>query len=46
MSQVRLFVVGGLGAAARRGRRRGLVVGVLDETGQAKAGTATCGVKR
>jgi SRSO17 transposase len=46
MSQVRLFVVGGLCAAARRGRRRGLVVGALDETGQAKAGTATCGVKR
>jgi len=46
MSQVRRFVVAGLGHAASRKRRRGLVVGALDETGQAKAGTATCGVKR
>jgi SRSO17 transposase len=46
MSQVRRFVVAGLGQAASRKRRRGLVVGALDETGQAKAGTATCGVKR
>jgi SRSO17 transposase len=44
MSLVRRFVVEGLGAAARR--RRGLVVGALDETGQAKRGVATCGVKR
>ena len=43
MSQVRRFVVAGLDTAARRSRRRGLVVGALDETGQAKAGTATCG---
>jgi hypothetical protein len=46
MSQVRRFVVAGLGQAAARRRRRGLVIGALDETGQAKAGTATCGVKR
>ena len=46
MSQVRRFVVAGLGQAASRKRRRGLVIGALDETGQAKAGTATCGVKR
>jgi SRSO17 transposase len=46
MSQVRRFVVAGLGRAASRQRRRGLVIGALDETGQAKAGTATCGVKR
>ncbi|MFV2104667.1 transposase [Micromonospora sp. LOL_024] len=44
MSLVRRFVVDGLGTAARR--RRGLVVGALDETGQRKRGTATCGVKR
>src|SRR5436190_22224796 len=44
-SQVRRFVVAGLGQAAAR-RRRGLVIGALDETGQAKSGTATCGVKR
>ncbi|MEU5942304.1 IS701 family transposase, partial [Micromonospora sp. NPDC047548] len=42
---VRRFVVDGLATAARR-RRRGLVVGALDETGQQKRGTATCGVKR
>jgi SRSO17 transposase len=28
------------------GWRRGLRIAALDETGQAKAGTATCGVKR
>lgn len=44
MSLVRRFVVEGLSAAARR--RRGLVVAALDETGQQKRGTATCGVKR
>ena len=44
MSVVRRFVVDGLGTAARR--RRGLVVGALDETGQQKRGAATCGVKR
>lgn len=45
MSVVRGFVVEGLSVAARR-RRRGLVVGALDETGQQKRGSATCGVKR
>ena len=39
--------VAGLEEAARRGRRRrGLVIGAIDETGQEKAGEATCGVKR
>ena len=28
------------------GRRRGLVIGTLDETGQCKSGKATAGVKR
>ncbi len=47
MSVVRGFVVEGLSTVARRGRRRrGLVVGALDETGQQKRGSATCGVKR
>jgi len=46
MGQVRRFVVAGLGQAAVRKRRRGLVIGALDETGQAKGGIATCGVKR
>jgi SRSO17 transposase len=46
MSVVRRFAAGGLDAAARHGRRRGLVVGALDETGQQKQGEATCGVKR
>ena len=46
MSQVRRFVAAGLDAAGYRKRRRGLVIAALDETGQAKAGVATCGVKR
>jgi SRSO17 transposase len=46
MRQVRRFVVAGLHAAAIRRRRGGLVIGALDETGQAKQGSATCGVKR
>lgn len=46
MSQVRRFAVAGLDAAAGRRRRRGLRIGALDETGQQKQGTATCGVKR
>jgi SRSO17 transposase len=47
MSQVRRFAVAGLEEAARRaGRRGGLVIGALDETGQEKAGAATAGVKR
>jgi SRSO17 transposase len=47
MSQVRRFAVAGLEEAARRnGRRSGMVIGALDETGQEKAGVATAGVKR
>ena len=47
MAVVRRFAVAGLEQAARRGRRRrGLVIGAIDETGQEKAGEATCGVKR
>ena len=47
MGVVRRFAVAGLDQAARRGRRRrGLVIGAIDETGQEKAGEATAGVKR
>jgi SRSO17 transposase len=47
MSEVRRFVVAGLDEAARRGGRKGgLVIGAIDETGQEKAGEATAGVKR
>jgi SRSO17 transposase len=47
MGAVRRFAVAGLDEAARKaGRRRGLAVGALDETGQVKAGTCTAGVKR
>jgi len=47
MGMVRRFAVAGLDEAARRaGRRRGLAVGALDETSQAKQGCATAGVKR
>ena len=47
MGVVRRFAVAGLEKAARRGkRRRGLVIGAIDETGQEKAGEATAGVKR
>jgi SRSO17 transposase len=47
MGVVRRFAVTGLDeAACRSGRRRGLVIGVLDETGQEKSGTATAGVQR
>ena len=47
MSEVRRFAVAGLEEAARRGGRRGgLVIGAIDETGQEKAGEATAGVKR
>ena len=47
MGVVRRFAVAGLvEAAARTGRRRGLAVGAIDETGQVKAGTQTAGVKR
>ena len=34
MSVVRRFVVAGLEEAARRGRRGGMVIGAIDETGQ------------
>jgi SRSO17 transposase len=47
MAVVRRFTVAGLDEAARRtGRRRGLAVGAIDETGQVKAGSRTAGVKR
>jgi SRSO17 transposase len=47
MSSVRRFAVAGLDEAARRNRRPGgMRIGVLDETGQEKSGTATAGVKR
>ncbi|MBV9093106.1 MAG: IS701 family transposase [Streptosporangiaceae bacterium] len=47
MGVVRRFAVAGLDEAARTaGRRRGLAVGAIDETGQAKAGRHTAGVKR
>ena len=47
MSEVRRFAANGLEEAARRGRRRrGLVIGAIDETGQQKTGNATAGVKR
>jgi SRSO17 transposase len=47
MGVVRRFAVAGLDEAARRrGQRRGLAVGALDETSQQKQGAATAGVKR
>ena len=47
MAVVRRFAVAGLDeAACRTGRRRGLAVGAIDETGQVKAGARTAGVKR
>jgi SRSO17 transposase len=47
MSEVRRFAAAGLEKAARRGRRRGLlVIAAIDETGQEKTGEATAGVKR
>jgi SRSO17 transposase len=47
MGVVRRFAVAGLDEAARStGRRRGLAVGAIDETGQVKAGERTAGVKR
>ena len=45
MSVVRRFAADGLEEAARRGRRGGMVIGAIDETGQEKAGEAP-GVKR
>jgi hypothetical protein len=47
MGVVRRFAVAGLDEAfCRSGRRRGLVVRALDETGQEKQGQATAGVQR
>jgi SRSO17 transposase len=47
MSAVRRFAAAGLDGAARRNRRAGgMAAGVLDETGQEKAGSSTAGVKR
>jgi len=47
MGVVRRFAVAGLDEAARKtGRRRGLAVGAIDETGQVKGGSCTAGVKR
>ncbi len=47
MGVVRRFAVAGLMEAARRsGGGRRLVTGALDETGQAKQGSATAGVQR
>jgi SRSO17 transposase len=47
MGVVRRFAVAGLDEAARRrGRRRGLRVGAIDETSQQKHGTCTAGVTR
>ena len=47
MGVVRRFAVAGLDeAAGKNGRRRGLAVGAIDETGQVKQGTHTAGVKR
>ena len=40
MSQVRKYAAAGLEDAARRSRRRRMTVGALDETGQAKQGSA------
>jgi SRSO17 transposase len=47
MAVVHRFAVAGLDEAARRsGRRGGLAVGAIDETGQVKQGVGTVGVKR
>ena len=46
MSQVRRYAVAGLDRPAGRHRRARMRVGALDETGQAKQGRATAGVKR
>jgi SRSO17 transposase len=46
MGEVRRFAAAGLAQAARRGRRGGLVIAAVDETGQEKAGQLTAGVKR
>ena len=47
MAVVRRFAVAGLEEAARRGkRRRSLMIGAIDETGQEKQGEATAAAKR
>ena len=46
VSVVRRFAAKGLEEAARHGRRGGMVIGAIGETGQEKAGEATAGVKR
>ncbi len=46
MGVIRRFAASGLAEAARRGRRGGLVIAAIDETGQEKAGEATAGGKR
>jgi SRSO17 transposase len=46
MRAVRAFAVAGLDQAACGGGRRGLAVGAIDETSQAKQGQCTAGVKR
>jgi SRSO17 transposase len=46
MSAVRKYAAAGLDGAAGRSRRRRMRAGALDETGQAKPGSATAGVKR
>ena len=46
MSLVRRHAVAGLDDAARRGRRKRMAVGALDETGQERQGSLTAGVKR
>jgi SRSO17 transposase len=46
MQVVRRFAVAGLDQAARGSGRRGLAVGAIDETSQAKQGERTAGVKR
>jgi hypothetical protein len=46
MGVVRRFAAAGLDEAARKGRRRGLAAGALEETGREKHGTATAGAWR
>jgi hypothetical protein len=41
MAVVRRFAVAGLEVTGRRGRRGGMVIVAIDETGQEKAGEAT-----
>jgi hypothetical protein len=43
MSEVRRFAAVGLEAAAARGRRAGLVIAAIDESGQEKSGSCTAG---